>query len=175
MQHAAKEICTKMANPTRGSWNRLSKAWQICEESGEGDVGEAGVETRRYERGCARGSGLGTRAQKEVDERRHDDGQGDSGETLVENAGFTCAEHGAVVTRAAERLGMQSLMTDLGLYGQTATQPKRMLREEDLQRPDTLMCNTCRGDHIRKSQNEAGTRRATFGGPLDEGNVTVRN
>ena len=27
------------------------------------------------------------------------------------------------------------------------------------------------GDRIRKSEDEADTRRTTFGGPLDEGNV----
>ena len=49
-------------------------------------AGDAGVETRRYDRGCARG--LGERARKEVDERRRNDGQRFSGETLVESASF---------------------------------------------------------------------------------------
>ena len=57
-------------------------------------MGDAGVETRLYDRVCARGLGLGTRARKEVDEWRHDDGQRHSGETLVENTGVTRAEHG---------------------------------------------------------------------------------
>ena len=108
-------------------------------------MGDAGVEARLYDRGCARGFGLGKRARKEVDERRHDDGQRHSGEMLVENAGSRAlstaeAEYYAVVTGAAEGLGMQPMMTDLGrgfVSGQTPTQPKRLLREEDLERHQT--------------------------------------
>ena len=79
-------------------------------------MGDAGVETRLYDRGCARGLGLGTMVRKEVDERRHDDGQRHSGETLVENAGSRAlstaeAEDYAVVTGAAECLGMQPMMS----------------------------------------------------------------
>ena len=33
VQYAAKEVCTKMANPTRGSWKRLKKGRQILERS----------------------------------------------------------------------------------------------------------------------------------------------
>ena len=88
VQFAPKEMCSKMANPTRGSWKKVEESMQIFEGSGEGDVGDTGVETRRCGRGCARGFGLGIWARKEVDEERHDDGQRHSGETLVENAGF---------------------------------------------------------------------------------------
>ena len=31
VQYAAKEVCTKMASPTRGSWKRLKKAGRYLE------------------------------------------------------------------------------------------------------------------------------------------------
>ena len=49
VQHAAKKMCTKVANPTKGSWKRLKKAAQVTEKSGRSDVGDAGLETRRDE------------------------------------------------------------------------------------------------------------------------------
>ena len=52
---------------------------------------DVGMETRRDDRGCARGFELGKRAREEVDERRHDDDQRHSGGTLVKN---TSIEHG---------------------------------------------------------------------------------
>ena len=94
VRYAAKEICTKMARPDTGKLEEVEEGTQIREGSREADVGEGGVGTRRYDRGCARGFGLGKRARKDVDERRHDDGQQHSGETQVENVGFVCAEHG---------------------------------------------------------------------------------
>ena len=48
---------------------KVEEGMQILAGSGEGDVGDAGVETRR----------CGKRARKEVDERRHRR----TGETLV--------------------------------------------------------------------------------------------
>ena len=50
VQNAATEMCTKMANQTRGL--------QIL-GSEEGDVGDAGAETRRRDCGCAHGFRLG--------------------------------------------------------------------------------------------------------------------
>ena len=32
VQYAAKEVCTKMANPTRGSWKRFNKAGRYLKE-----------------------------------------------------------------------------------------------------------------------------------------------
>ena len=55
VQFAPKEMCSKMANPTRGSWKKVEESMRIFEGSGEGDVGDTGVETRRCGRGCARG------------------------------------------------------------------------------------------------------------------------
>ena len=54
--------------------------------------------------------------EEEVDERRHDDGQRHSGETLVENAGFTLRKPNTTRSsrERAECLGMQPMMTDLG-------------------------------------------------------------
>ena len=78
---------------------------QLSEKRGKGDVGDVGVDTRRYDCGCARGFGLVKRARKEVDERRHDDVQRHSGETLVKKAGFTCAEHGGSRIQSGRRHG----------------------------------------------------------------------
>ena len=94
VQQAAKEICTKMANPTRGSWNMLKNACRYLR----------GVEKVTWVMRAWKRHGVtvdvhvdsdwAKRTRKEVDEQRHDDGQRHSGETLVENEGFTCAEHG---------------------------------------------------------------------------------
>ena len=46
VQYATKEVSTKMAKPTRGSWKWLKKAGrQVFEKSGESDVGDEIVET----------------------------------------------------------------------------------------------------------------------------------
>ena len=45
VQYAAKEVCTKMANPTRGSWKRLMKAGMVFERSGESDMGDGVMDT----------------------------------------------------------------------------------------------------------------------------------
>ena len=44
VQHATKEICTKLAKTTRGSWTRFQKGTQVFEES-DGDMGVSDVET----------------------------------------------------------------------------------------------------------------------------------
>ena len=121
---------------------KVEEDMPILEENGEGDVGDAGVETRRCDQGCARGIGLGQRARKEIDKRRHDDGQRHSGDTLVEKAGCTCAEHGGsriICCRKGERLWISDWDWVRGfVFGQTPTQPRRLLREEDPERPDIL-------------------------------------
>ena len=57
--------------------------------------------------------------REEIDKRRHDGDQRHSGETLVQNTSGALimaeAEYYAVVTGAAEGLGMQSKMADLGV------------------------------------------------------------
>ena len=58
-------------------------------------------------------------------------------------------------------------------YGQTPTQPKQLLQEEDLERPDIdlKIFVVAGGDQITKSEDEAGTRRVTIGGShLTKGN-----
>ena len=47
---------------------KVEEGMRILEESGESDVGVAGLETRRYNRGCARGFGLGKKGPKGSDE-----------------------------------------------------------------------------------------------------------
>ena len=79
---------------------------------------------RGGESGRACGFELGQWAREEVDEWRNDDDQRHGRETLVQNASDACVEHGksreyyAVVTGAAEGLGMQSIMADLGVATQ---------------------------------------------------------
>ena len=77
VQYAAKEICTKKANPTQGSWKRLKKAARYLKgvdkvtwamRAWEHDEMKVDVHVN------GRGFGLGQRP-REVDEWRHDDGQ----------------------------------------------------------------------------------------------------
>ena len=90
--------------PDTRKLEKVEGGLQMPEESGEGD------------RRCALGFGLGKWARKEDDDRRHDDGQRHSGETLIMDAGFACFEHaGSRMLRGRQGLGTQSTMTDLGL------------------------------------------------------------
>ena len=50
--------------PDMRKLEKVEEGMQISEVIGEGDVGDAGVETRRYDRGYARGFGLGKRVQQ---------------------------------------------------------------------------------------------------------------
>ena len=64
----------------------------------------------------------------------------------------------AVVTEAAEGLGMQSMMTDLGLSARVrvwtdCNAAKAIAWREDLERPDTLNWNT-HGYRWRQNQEE---------------------
>ena len=64
---------------------RPQESWEILERSWK---------TRRCgERGRARGRGLGEGSRKEINERRYDDDERNSGEALVENTGDACVEH----------------------------------------------------------------------------------
>ena len=116
---------------------------------GDGDVGDAGVETRLYGSESASGFRLG----KGTAEKSTSGGMMTVNATLVKHwwrtqasraLGSAEAGYAALVTGAAEGLGMQSMMTDLGLSargfcaGQTPTQPKRLFGEDRLERPDSL-------------------------------------
>ena len=95
VQYAAKEVCTKMANPTRGSWKMLKKGRQILERSRESDVEDGSMEKQRGgECGRACGFELSQWAREEVDEWMNDDDQRHGRETLVQNASDACVEHG---------------------------------------------------------------------------------
>ena len=59
VQCAAKAICTKMADPARGSSKRLKKACTHLRGVEKVTWSDAGVEARPYDRGFARGPGLG--------------------------------------------------------------------------------------------------------------------
>ena len=64
MQYAAKEISTKIVNPTQGSLERLKKAGTHPQGLEKCDTVDAGMGTRRCDRGCARGFGLGKKGSK---------------------------------------------------------------------------------------------------------------
>ena len=89
------------------------------------------------------------------------------------------AAYCAVVTRAAEGLGLQSMMMDLGLSAQVRAWTDSDAGDCVKKRPwEDQTCGieilvAAGGDQIRKGTDEAGTRRATFGGPHDEGKVAV--
>ena len=80
--------------PNTRNLEKVEEGMQILQGSGEGDVCDAGVETRRCDRGCARGFGL----QNGPGSRSTSGGmmmvKGTVVNSLVENASFTCAEHG---------------------------------------------------------------------------------
>ena len=121
VQYAAKEVCTKMANPTRGSWKRLIKAGRYLK----------GVENLTWKMGAWQNN-------EEVHVDVHVDSNWASGPerkstsggmmmingTIVKHSQATRAlstaeaEYYAVVTGAAEGLGMQSMMADLGVTTQ---------------------------------------------------------
>ena len=44
VQYAAKAVCTKMANPTRGSWQSCEEGRQVFERGAESDVVDGVVE-----------------------------------------------------------------------------------------------------------------------------------
>ena len=124
VQYAAKEVCTKMANPTRGCWKRFKKGRQILERSRESDIEDGSMAKQRgVDCGRACGFELGHWAREEVHEWRNDDDQRHGREhwsrTQATRALSTAeAEYYSVVTGAAEGLGMQSMMADLGVTTQ---------------------------------------------------------
>ena len=124
VQYAAKEVCTKMASPTPGSWKRLKKANRYLK----------GVETVTWKMGAWEND-------DEVNVDVHVDSNWASGLERKSTSGgmmMICgtvvkhwsrtqatrelstaeAEYYAVVTGAAEGLGMQSMMADLGVTNQ---------------------------------------------------------
>ena len=112
MQYAAKETCTKMANPTQGSWKRVTKAARYLQ----------GVEKVTWAMRASKQDELKIDVHVEVDEWRYDDDQRHSGETLVGNTSDPCAERGGswnmTWSSQEQTLGMQSMMTDLVMSGQ---------------------------------------------------------
>ena len=66
----------------------------IFERSGESDVGDDSLGTRRGDaRRCPCGPSLDGTSRKEINERRHedDDGQRHAAHTVVEDGSFACA------------------------------------------------------------------------------------
>ena len=126
---------------------------------------------------------MGKGARDEIDKCRYDDDQRHSGEALVQNTGDACAEHSeaeyyAVVTGAAEGLGMQSMMTDLGLSAQvrvwTDSNSVETRSRKDTTRGIEVFV-VAGGNQVRKSEGEAYPRGAEFGRPSDEGEAVARD
>ena len=95
VQYAAKEACTKMANPTRGSWKRLNKAGRYLK----------GVERVTWKMGAWQNdeevnvdvhvdSNWASGPERKSTKRRNDDNQRHGRDTLVQNACDVCVEHG---------------------------------------------------------------------------------
>ena len=114
VQHAAKEMCTKMASPTQGSWKRLKKPGKCVK----------GVEKVTW----------AMRAWKHDEEMNVDSDSANrsGGMTMINGTvvkhwlrtqasralSKAQAEYYAVVTGVAEGLGVWSMMTDLGKSAQ---------------------------------------------------------
>ena len=96
---------------------------------------------RQDERAHARGLALGERAREEVANWKHVDDRGHSGEAMVENASDArVKQRGRRVLRChqrAEGLGMQSMITDVGLSAQVrAWQRSQSVRIKKRSRKD---------------------------------------
>ena len=120
-QHAAKEICTKMASPTPGSWNRLKKACRFSK----------GVERVTWVmRAWKRDEETHIDAHVDSDRAQGPERKSTSGGLMMINGtvvkqwsrtqasrGLSTAEaeYYAVITGAAEGLGTNSTTEDLGL------------------------------------------------------------
>ena len=108
--------------------------------------------------------------------------------TLVENTRVACVKHGRCRAQrghhrsSCEGLGLQSMMTDLGLSGQVrvwtlqrgqSDRVKKRVWKDETYRVELRL--TQEVTKIWKSEDEAGPRRTTCGGPLDEGNIVGRD
>ena len=92
----------------------------IFERSGESDVGDDSLGTRRGDaRGCPCGPRLGRSSRKKISERRHDDDdQRHGAHTVVEDASFACAaDSGSQILcggfRNGGSFGMHSIRGDV--------------------------------------------------------------
>ena len=124
VQYAAKEVCTKMANPTRGSWKRLKKAGRYLK----------GVENLTWKMGAWQNNEeVNVDVHVDSDWAKGPERKSTSGGMMMINGTVVKhrsrkqamralstaeAEYYAVVTGAAEGLGMQSMMADLGVTTQ---------------------------------------------------------
>ena len=122
LERTEKTSCTKIANPTR-TLEHIEQSMKILEETGEGGVGDAGMETRRGHN---------------VDV--HVDSDWTKGPERKSSGGGTMMISGTVVkhwSRAAD----QNAVDDEGLG--TRTQPQRLHQEEDLEISELLNMKIC--------------------------------
>ena len=124
VQYAAKEVCTKMASPTRGSWKRLKKAgrhlkgvetvtWKMGEWKNDDEVNVDVRVDSKWASGPERKSTSGGMMMIFGTVVKH------WSRTQATRALSTAeAEYCAVVTGAPEELGLQSMMADLGVTNQ---------------------------------------------------------
>ena len=124
VQYAAKEVCTKMASPTRGSWKRLKKAGKFLK----------GVEKLTWKMGpWKHDDRVNVDVHVDLNWARGPERKSTNGGmmeiygTVVKHWSRTqatralstaAAEYYAVVRGATEGLGMQSMMADLGVTTQ---------------------------------------------------------
>ena len=107
MCNARRRKCAReMTNPTRGSWTGLKKSCGVFDWSPTGDVDDAGKGELRCPKRKSASGGMMMMHRTVV---KH----------VSENTGDACVELGrsrncAVITGAAEALGMQSMLMDLG-------------------------------------------------------------
>ena len=91
-QYAAKNMCTKMADPRREE--DVEEGMYVSERNGESDVDDGSLGTRQGDaRRCPCGLSLGGTSEREINERkREDDGdQRHGAHTVVGDASFACA------------------------------------------------------------------------------------
>ena len=120
MQHTVNEICTKMANPSQGSWKRLKKAvrhlkgaekltWAMRAREHDEMKFEVRVDSD-WSKGPKRKSTRGGMMMISGTVVKHGSRKHATRALSTSEAVFY-----AVVTGPAETLGMQSMMTDFGL------------------------------------------------------------
>ena len=124
VQYAAKEVCTKMVNLSRGSWKRMKKAgrylkgvekvsWKMEAWKNDDEVNVDAHVDSNWASGSERKSTSGGMMMINGTVVKH------WSRTQATRAVSTAeAEYYAVVTGAAEGIGMQSMMADLGVTTQ---------------------------------------------------------
>ena len=172
-QHAAKEVCKKMVNPSQGNWKRLKKAgrcskgvekvtWVMGRHDDEVNV-DVHVDSDRA-KGPERKSTNGCVMMTNGTVVKH------WSTTQAKRALSTAeAEYYGVVTGAVEGLGMQSMMADLGV-----TTHVRVWTDSNAAKAIASRRGLGKTrDQVGKNKNEANPRRTESGRLLKTGKGMV--